>query len=91
MNDQSKTFTTASSEDSTNAISSPALVDGAMPFGYNRHHGARNPQVTPDADRADAGAMTYRRFTELWALRAGEWKKVVRHANHFDPEGNAAQ
>ena len=53
--------------------------------------GLETAKVTPDADRSDAGKMTYRRFTEVWELRAGEWKKVVRHANHFEPEGGAAK
>ena len=47
--------------------------------------GLETAKVTPDADRADAGKMTYRRFTEVWALRDGSWKKIVRHANHFEP------
>jgi ketosteroid isomerase-like protein len=47
--------------------------------------GLETAKVTPDADRPDAGMVTYRRFTEVWMLRNGEWKKVVRHANHFEP------
>ena len=47
--------------------------------------GLETAQVTPGADRPDAGKMTYRRFTEIWTLRNGAWKKIVRHANHFDP------
>jgi ketosteroid isomerase-like protein len=47
--------------------------------------GLETAKVTPDADRADAGKMTYRRFTEVWTLRGGSWKKIVRHANHFEP------
>ena len=47
--------------------------------------GLETAKVTPDADRPDAGKMTYRRFTEIWTLRDGAWKKIVRHANHFDP------
>ena len=53
--------------------------------------GLETAQVTPDANRPDAGRMTYRRFTEVWELRGDEWKKVVRHANHFEPEASAAQ
>lgn len=53
--------------------------------------GLETAKVTPDADRPDAGTMTYRRFTEVWELRDREWKKVVRHANHFDPDASAAQ
>ena len=47
--------------------------------------GLETAKVTPDADRNDAGKMTYRRFTEVWTLRGGSWKKIVRHANHFEP------
>ena len=47
--------------------------------------GLETAKVTPDAARPDAGRMTYRRFTEVWMLRNGAWKKVVRHANHFEP------
>ena len=47
--------------------------------------GLETAKVTPDADRADAGKMTYRRFTEVWMLRGGSWKKIARHANHFEP------
>ena len=53
--------------------------------------GLETAQVTPDANRGDAGKMTYRCFTEVWELRAGDWKKVVRHANHFEPESSAGQ
>ena len=53
--------------------------------------GLETAKVAPDAKRGDAGKMTYRRFTEVWELRAGEWKKVVRHANHFEPDGSAAR
>jgi hypothetical protein len=48
--------------------------------------GLEMAKATADADRADAGQMTYRRFTEMWMLRNGDWKKVVRHANHFEPD-----
>jgi hypothetical protein len=48
--------------------------------------GLETAKVTADAARPDAGKMTYRRFTEIWILRNSEWKKVVRHANHFEPE-----
>lgn len=48
--------------------------------------GLETAKVTPSADRSDAGKMTYRRFTELWALRFGSWKKLARHANHFEPK-----
>ena len=41
-------------------------------------------KVTENANRPDAGKMTYRRFTEIWILRNGAWKKVVCHANHLD-------
>jgi ketosteroid isomerase-like protein len=47
--------------------------------------GLETAKVTPDAARPDAGKLTYRRFTEIWILRNTEWKKVVRHANHFEP------
>jgi ketosteroid isomerase-like protein len=47
--------------------------------------GLETAKVTPDAARNDAGKTTYRRFTEVWTLRAGSWKKIVRHANHFEP------
>ena len=47
--------------------------------------GLETAKVTPDAERADAGKMTYRRFTQVWTLRGGSWKKIVRHANHFEP------
>jgi hypothetical protein len=47
--------------------------------------GIETAKVTPDADRTDAGKMTYRRFSEVWTLRSGAWKKIVRHANHFEP------
>ena len=47
--------------------------------------GLETAKVTADAARPDAGKMTYRRFTEIWILRNTEWKKVVRHANHFEP------
>ncbi|HYO80939.1 MAG TPA: nuclear transport factor 2 family protein [Bryobacteraceae bacterium] len=47
--------------------------------------GLETAKVTPDADRTDAGKITYRRFTEVWTLRGGSWKKIVRHANHFEP------
>jgi ketosteroid isomerase-like protein len=47
--------------------------------------GLETAKVMPDADRRDAGAMTYRRFTEVWTLRGRSWKKIVRHANHFEP------
>jgi ketosteroid isomerase-like protein len=47
--------------------------------------GLETAKVTPDADRADAGQLTYRRFTEVWKLRGGSWKKIARHANHFEP------
>jgi hypothetical protein len=47
--------------------------------------GLETAKVTPDADRTDAGQMTYRRFTEVWTLRGGSWKKIARHANHFTP------
>ena len=47
--------------------------------------GLETAKVTPNADRNDAGKMTYRRFTEVWKLRGGSWKKIVRHANHFEP------
>jgi hypothetical protein len=41
--------------------------------------GLETAKVTPDAERAHAGTMTYRRFTEVWTLRGGSWKKIVRH------------
>lgn len=47
--------------------------------------GLETAEVATDAARPDAGRMTYRRFTEIWMLRNAEWKKVVRHANHFEP------
>jgi hypothetical protein len=47
--------------------------------------GLETAKVTPDANRLDAGKMTYRRFTEIWMLRGGAWKKIARHANHFEP------
>ncbi len=47
--------------------------------------GLETAKVTPGADRTDAGKMTYRRFTEVWMFRGGSWMKIVRHANHFEP------
>jgi hypothetical protein len=47
--------------------------------------GLETAKVTPDANRTDAGKMTYRRFSEVWTLRGGAWKKIVRHANHVEP------
>lgn len=47
--------------------------------------GLETAKVTSDANRADAGKLTHRRFTEVWTLRGSSWKKIVRHANHFDP------
>lgn len=46
--------------------------------------GLETAKVAPSANRTDAGKMTYRRFTEVWTNRGGSWKKIVRHANHFE-------
>jgi pimeloyl-ACP methyl ester carboxylesterase len=41
--------------------------------------------VTPttDANRADAGKLHERRFTEVWVLREGNWVRIIRHASNI--------
>jgi hypothetical protein len=41
--------------------------------------------TAPDPAPPDAWQVTRRRFTEVWVLRGGAWKKVVRHASDVAP------
>jgi Domain of unknown function (DUF4440) len=45
--------------------------------------GKEDVTPTTDANRADAGIAHERRFTEVWFLRDGNWKRTVRHASTF--------
>jgi len=38
---------------------------------------------TPDANRPDAGKPHERRFTEVWVLREGRWRRLIRHASNL--------
>jgi hypothetical protein len=47
--------------------------------------GTESVATAPHPAPPDAWQVRRRRFTELWVLRGGAWKKVVRHASDGVP------